>query len=66
MEGFDILQRIRSDPKWGGIPIFILTGQKLSKNDLGVLTREISTLLPRQGSWKNDLLSQLQHSVLLN
>jgi len=40
-----------------------IAGQKLSKNDLGVLARETRALLQRQYCWKDDLLRQLQHTV---
>ena len=62
-DGFDVLQRIRSEPKWREIPIFILAGQKLSRNDLRALTRETRALLQKQCSWKDDLLRQLQLTV---
>src|SRR5579859_682519 len=63
VDGFDVLQRIRSEPKWREIPIFILAGQKLSRNGLRVLTRETRTLLQKQRAWKDDLLRQLQLTV---
>ncbi len=62
-DGFDLLQSMKAEPRWRGVPIFILTGQKLSKRDLRLFSKETRARLGKHGSWKNDLLRQLEHSV---
>src|SRR5947207_476446 len=62
-DGFDLLQSIKAEPRWRGVPIFILTGQKLSKRDLRLFSGKTRARLGKHASWKDDLLRQLEHSV---
>jgi signal transduction histidine kinase/CheY-like chemotaxis protein len=62
-DGFDLLRHMKNEPKWRGIPIFILTERKLSKDNLQRLRRETPARKGKHGAWKDDLLTELGHSV---
>jgi signal transduction histidine kinase/CheY-like chemotaxis protein len=62
-DSFDLLQHIRSEPRWRGIPILVLTGQRISSHDLRILRQEREFWAAKPGFWKDDLLRQLEHSV---
>jgi len=62
-DSFDLLHRVKSEPRWRHIPIFVLTGQKISSHDLRVLRQEREFWNEKSRSWKDDLLRQLEHTV---
>jgi CheY-like chemotaxis protein len=62
-DSFDLLQHVKTEPRWRGIPILVLTGQEISSHALRILRQEREFWTAKPGFWKDDLLRQLQHSV---
>lgn len=59
MDGFDVLRKIKDDPKLSDIPVFVVTGKDLTEEEVKLLKREARALLRKDQSWKAELLLQL-------
>jgi PAS domain S-box-containing protein len=59
MDGFDVLRKIKDNPKLSGIPVFVVTAKDLTAEEVKLLKREARALLHKDQSWKTELLSQL-------
>jgi len=60
MDGFDVLRRIKDNPKLSDIPVFVVTAKDLTDEELKLLKREARALLRKDQSWKTELLLQLR------
>lgn len=63
MDGFEVLRKIKSDPRVAGVPIFVVTAKDLTHAEVELLQREARALLRKSGSWKADLLAQVRKVV---
>ena len=63
MDGFEVLKRIRSDPKLRKIPVFVLTAKDLTAADLKFLGNQVEALFTKGGPWRHELLSRIRGAV---
>ena len=64
MDGVEFMRRLRGDPRWRGLPVFVLTGAA----DGGVLTQvaELATLVLRKASFDlEDLFARVAAAIPL-
>ena len=60
MNGFEVIDRMRSDPRMADIPILVLTGIDLSAADSAALRRTTRAIFLKSRDWRNDLLGTLR------
>jgi len=63
MDGFEVLGRIKKDPAWSEIPVFIVTAKDLTDTEMELLKRQAHALFRKEGSWKADLLAEVHKAV---
>jgi signal transduction histidine kinase/CheY-like chemotaxis protein len=59
MDGFEVIRRIRRNPRLHSIPFFALTARGLTESETESLSREACCHFLKQGDWMNDLLRQI-------
>jgi len=59
MSGFELLRRVKENPRLREIPIFILTGKKLTKAEADFLRRETRACFHKDTRWGPELVTQL-------
>ncbi len=61
LDGFEVLRRIKENPVWINVPVFILTAKDLSPEEVQLLNREARAFFRKNNNlWKEDLLAQLR------
>ncbi len=63
MDGFEVLKRIRGDPKLRKIPVFVLTAKDLTAADLEILNNQVEALFTKGGPWRHELLSRIRSAL---
>ncbi len=63
MDGFQVLWRLKENPRLREIPILVLTGKDLTGEDIEVLARDTQGLLRKGTDWKQQLIAQLRKVV---
>ena len=63
MNGFELIHRIRQDKRWSDLPIFVLTGKDLTPSEIESLSQKTEALLQKNGSWKEQLVAELQKVI---
>ncbi len=59
MSGFELLRRIKENPRLREIPIFVLTGKKLTDAEVEFLQRETRACFQKDTRWGPELVTQL-------
>lgn len=65
MNGFELILRIRVDPRFSQLPVIVLTGKELDSTDLKILSRQTNAVFLKAAPWKEDFLAKLD-SMLQN
>jgi PAS domain S-box-containing protein len=63
MDGFEAIQRIREHPQWHDLPIFVLTGKKLTDLEIELLTKDTRAVFSKGLPWKESLLAEISKAV---
>jgi CheY-like chemotaxis protein len=63
LNGFEVIEQIRNQPKLAHLPIIVLTAKQLTAADLDLLRGNVSSCLQKGASWKSKLLDQLRVSL---
>lgn len=63
MSGFEMLSRLREDPRWAEIPVVVLTGIDLDDGQAAMLRKSAIAVLPKGRSWKKPLLTALGRAL---
>ena len=63
MDGLQVLWRLKENPRLREVPILVLTGKDLTREDIEVLARETQGLLRKGTDWKQQLIAQLRKLV---
>jgi signal transduction histidine kinase/CheY-like chemotaxis protein len=63
LNGFEVIEQIRNQPKLAHLPIIVLTAKQLTAADLDLLRGNVSSCLQKGASWKSQLLDQLRVSL---
>jgi CheY-like chemotaxis protein/anti-sigma regulatory factor (Ser/Thr protein kinase) len=60
MDGFEVIQRVKANPKWRDIPIIVVTAKDLSDADLGFLNKSVDRIVQKSGLAREDLMKEIQ------
>ncbi|GAP14910.1 histidine kinase [Longilinea arvoryzae] len=63
LDGFTVLEQLRTNPKWDSIPVIILTGADLTAEQHKQLNEFGKDLLSKSSLKKNDLLTLLEEAL---
>jgi CheY-like chemotaxis protein len=63
MDGFEVIRHIRQDTALKQLPIFVMTGKSLTPEESDLLARETQALLLKNGSWRQQLLVELDRVI---
>jgi CheY-like chemotaxis protein len=59
MNGFELILRIKENPRLESTPIIVLTGRTLSEQDYDVLQRNTKAVFLKGSSWREELVRRL-------
>jgi PAS domain S-box-containing protein len=65
MNGFELILRMRLDPRFSQLPVIVLTGKELDSTDIEILSRQTNAVFLKAAPWKQDFLAKLD-SILQN
>jgi CheY-like chemotaxis protein len=59
MDGFQVIRHVRLEPALRDLPILVMTAKNLSRGEIALLNRETQGLLQKDGSWKQQLITEV-------
>jgi CheY-like chemotaxis protein len=59
MDGFQVISHVRREPTLKELPILVMTAKTLSPDEIALLNRETQGLLQKGGSWKQQLIAEV-------
>jgi PAS domain S-box-containing protein len=59
MDGFQLIRHVRQEPALKDLPILVMTAKNLSREEIALLNRETQGLLQKDGSWKQQLIAEV-------
>jgi PAS domain S-box-containing protein len=63
MDGFQVIHHVRQQPNLKELPILVMTAKNLSPDEIALLNRETQGFLQKGGSWKQQLISEVNRVV---
>ena len=63
MDGFQVIRHVRQEPALRELPILIMTAKHLSPDEIAILNRETQGLLQKDGSWKQQLIAEVDRVI---
>ncbi len=60
MDGFELIQRVKVNPRLKGIPIIVVTAKDLTDADLGFLHRGVDRIIRKSGLAQEGLMKEIQ------
>jgi len=63
MDGFQVIRHVREDPALKELPILVMTAKNLSGDEIALLNRETQGLLQKAGSWKEQLIAEVDRVI---
>jgi signal transduction histidine kinase/CheY-like chemotaxis protein/HAMP domain-containing protein len=63
IDGFQVLSHIKQNAALRDLPVFILTGKDLTKNEIGLLQRDAQAWFQKSDGWKQELLTRIRDVV---
>jgi PAS domain S-box-containing protein len=63
MDGFQVIRHVRQEPNLKDLPILVMTAKNLSPDEIALLSRETQGLLHKGGSWKQQLISEVNRVI---
>jgi PAS domain S-box-containing protein len=63
MDGFEVIRHIRQEPTLKNLPVFVVTGKTLTRDELSVLNSETQALIKKDGSWHEHLLVEVRQAI---
>jgi len=59
MSGFELILRIKENPRLEALPVLVLTGRDLTEQDYDILQRKAKAVFLKSSSWRGELLRRL-------
>ena len=59
MDGFQVIRHVRQEPALKELPILVMTAKSLSPDELALLGRDTQALLHKNGSWRQQLITEV-------
>jgi PAS domain S-box-containing protein len=63
MDGFQVIRHIRQESALRDLPIFVMTAKNLTSEEIDVLSHETQALVQKNGSWQQQLISEVGRVV---
>jgi CheY-like chemotaxis protein len=63
IDGFQVIRHVRQEPSLRELPILVMTAKSLSPEEIALLNRETQGLLQKNGSWKQQLIAEVDRVV---
>jgi len=63
MDGFQVIRHVRHEPALKELPILVMTGKNLNRDEIALLNRETQGLLQKGGTWQQQLLVEVGRVV---
>jgi len=63
MDGFQVIRHVREEPALKELPILVMTAKNLSGEEIALLNRETQGLLQKAGSWKQELIAEVDRVI---
>jgi len=63
MDGFQVIRHVRQEPALRDLPILVMTAKNLSREEIALLQRETQGLLQKDGSWKQQLIAEVDRVI---
>ncbi len=63
MDGFQVIRHVRQTPNLKDLPILVMTAKNLSPDEIALLNQETQGFLQKGGSWKRQLISEVNRVV---
>jgi signal transduction histidine kinase/CheY-like chemotaxis protein len=63
MDGFEVIRHVRKEPHLKDLPIFVMTGKVLAKEEIALLSRDTQALFHKNGSWQQQLIIEVHRVV---
>ena len=60
MDGFELLRRLKENPRLRDVPLLVLTAKDLSPEEVELLSRETHGIFLKGTNWKNELTATLK------
>jgi CheY-like chemotaxis protein len=60
MDGFEVVEALRSDPRWRALPVVIVTAKDLTAEERDRLTGAVQRVLQKGAYTRDDLLAQVR------
>jgi len=60
MDGFEVIQRVKANPRWRDIPIIVVTAKDLTDSDWGFLHRSVDRIIQKSGLARESLMKEVQ------
>ncbi|MGD8983883.1 MAG: response regulator [Desulfobacteraceae bacterium] len=60
MDGFEVIQRVRANPRWRDIPIVVVTAKDLTDSEWGFLHKSVDTIIQKSGLARESLMKDVQ------
>ncbi len=59
MSGFELMFRIRQNPRFTKLPIIVLTAKEMDQEDTKILSRQANAVFLKASPWKEDFLAKI-------
>ena len=63
MDGFQVIRHVRQEPALKELPILVMSAKNLSPGEIALLNRETQGLLQKGGSWKQQLIAEVDRVI---
>lgn len=63
IDGFQVIRHVRQEPALKRLPILVMTAKNLTPLEIALLHRETQGLLQKNGSWKQQLIAEVDRVV---
>jgi signal transduction histidine kinase/CheY-like chemotaxis protein len=60
MDGFEVIQQVKANPRWRDIPIIVVTAKDLTDSDWGILHRSVDRIIQKSGLAREGLMKEVQ------
>jgi signal transduction histidine kinase/CheY-like chemotaxis protein len=60
MDGFEVIQRVKADPRWRDIPIVVVTAKDLTDAEWGFLHQSVDRIIQKSGHARESLMQEVQ------
>jgi signal transduction histidine kinase/DNA-binding response OmpR family regulator len=63
MDGFEVIRHVRQEPTLKELPILVMTGKNLTKEEAALLSDQTQGLLQKNGYWQQQLIAEVRRVI---